>query len=131
MQTDSGRVLREPYGLWEAGARAVGFTPAREAESSEARRAIDMATRRLKGDRKGLTDLWVQASPSQRGELWRNDIQPWNDRQPHDDRLTQSDLLKALGVRQKAERQPSTALGLPTDKRSRQFLPMAETYMMQ
>ena len=120
MQTRSGRLMREPYGPWEAAAKAVGFTPAREAESSEARRAKQAATTHLAAERKSWLDLWVDAQPNERTMMWPK-IQAWNRTQPQGDHLQKQDLLKAQNARQKAQRAPASQLGLPSDKRGRQF----------
>ena len=127
MQTASGAQMREPYGPFEALAKAAGFTPAREAESSEARRAKQQATQGLKAERKSWLDMYAEAQPAERATM-RPLIDRWNKSQPASDRLTQSDLLKAIGARQKREKAPASQLGLPADKRSRQFENIPKAY---
>ena len=128
MRTQGGLQMREPYGTGEAIVRGLGVTPAPEAESSEARRARDTAVKRYRAERKSLTDLWVQSSQSERASLWSGRISRFNDTVPQGQGITQSELLKARGVREKAERQPASNLGLPLDRRSRQFQDLNAAY---
>ena len=127
MRTEAGRQMREPYGPIEAIAKAAGFTPTREAESSEARRAKDAGTKRLKAERSEWIAMWTQAQPAERAMMWPR-IQQWNASQPGGDKVSRDELEKAVGRRKKAEKQPVSMLGLPTDRRSKQFENLPAAY---
>ena len=127
MRTQGGALMREPYGPFEAAAKAVGFTPAREAESSEARRAKQTATQRLNASRKSWLDMWTQAQPAERTMMWPR-IQQWNESQPAGGKVTREELEKALTARRKRESAPASQLGLPKDRRSKSFDDIPRAY---
>jgi hypothetical protein len=128
MRTQSGRMMREPYSPGEALVRATGFQPAREAESQEARRAIKQATDRLKTERKGLIDQWVQSSPASQQSMMGT-IRSYNEGKPTEQRITVSDLMKAQGTRRKAEKEGTGTLGLAVDRQMKSLLPDAGAYV--
>ena len=110
--------MREPYGPWEAAAKAVGFTPAREAGEQ----------RGTAGQAGSDQPIWLPSAS--RGST--SGVRRTAQRAHHDvaedsrrgtgpnHRVTicrSRTLLKAQNARQKAQRAPASQLGLPSDKR--------------
>ena len=117
METMAGRQMRKPLTTGEAVLRGVtGLQTSREAEAGDARRDIQAARERYMSERKLLSDTFAQSPPGmQRADIARRVLE-FNARNPGMPPLTQSDLLRAAGTRQKAEKTPSSKLGLPDDR---------------
>ena len=128
-RTSSGRQMREPLSLAGALVRSTGFTPAPQAESGEARRAVKSASDRLKAERKALIDQWVQSPQGgQRAGMWTGAIHDFNVGKPAAAQITRADLLRAQGTYQKAKTQGVDKLGLAVDKQMKTLLPDAGAY---
>lgn len=127
MRTQTGRQMREPYSIPEAIARGIGFTPAREAEAGEARRAVQRAATQYKAERKGYLDRWVQSTPAEQQMMWPS-IQQWNADKPAEQKLSRGDLLRAQGTRTKAEKQSPDKLGLSLDRQTEPFIKRSQIY---
>jgi hypothetical protein len=125
MRTQSGRQMREPYSALETVGALAGFRPSREAEQMEARRTVQREQTVYNRERKEIIDHWAQSDPSQRATQLRT-IDQWNAGRPDAQRIKREDLLRALNVRTKAEREGPDKLGLSLDKRSKPFLSEAK-----
>jgi hypothetical protein len=121
MRTQAGRQMREPYSLAESIGAAAGFRPTRESEQGEARRTVQRAAQVYQRDRKEIIDHWAQSGPGERATQWQY-IQQWNAARPDEQKIKREDLLRALNVRTKAEKQDPSTLGLSLDKRTKGFL---------
>jgi hypothetical protein len=115
-ETYAGRPMMKPYSAGEQVLRSVGIQPAREAEAGDERRSLQRERQVILNQKKSYTDEFV-GSPTgaQKERVWAK-VQAWNAAHPGVPPLTRSDLLKAQGTRAKAERAPTSMLGLPDDK---------------
>jgi hypothetical protein len=96
----TGKETMAPYSPIEAAVRAVGFTPAREAEQSAKNSAFYSASKKEGEERTQLMGKWVSAKPSDKLSAWKS-IQSWNKGKPRDAQITMSDLSRAAARRQK------------------------------
>ena len=90
----NGRALSEPYGLGEAATRALGFTPAREAEESSKASAFKRQSQAQSDKKSELTAAWVNAKGSERARVWAQ-IQTWNRSVEPNARITMNSLSSA------------------------------------
>jgi hypothetical protein len=87
----TGKQTMSPYSPAEAGLKAFGFSPSREAESYEANSAFYRAKGNMEGQRREFQKEWVGANGAARGRLWR-DVQKWNKTVAPEARLSISDM---------------------------------------
>jgi hypothetical protein len=99
----SGAKLMEPSG-WNAFVKGIGFKPATEAKQEEKTSTAIDYKQFAQNKQFALIKQWASADPSERAQIWRDKIQPFNAENPGH-RVTMSDLLKQVrGVyRQAAE----------------------------
>ena len=117
-KTAAGYESLAPYSIGEAAIRTLGFTPAREAETSEARNYFYSATKRASAERNSLMQDWYQASSSQRGRLW-GQIEAFNRGKVRDERLTRSELDKYVKRRRTEERSGLVQSGFRVTRREK------------
>ena len=118
-KTRAGYESLAPYGIGEAAIRTLGFTPAREAETSEARNYFYSSTKRVTAERNSLMQNWFQASPNQRGRLW-GQIESYNRGRTRDERLTRSELDAYVKRRRTEERSGLVKSGFRVTRREKQ-----------
>ncbi|QIG67549.1 hypothetical protein EVB41_084 [Rhizobium phage RHph_TM3_14A] len=87
----TGKQTMSPYSPLEAVTKAVGFTPAREAESYEANSAFYRAKGAQEDRRREFLRDWVGANGAARGRLWR-EVVKWNRTVAPEARLSISDM---------------------------------------
>lgn len=109
-KTESGRTLSQPYGYGEMGARALGFTPAREAEEGAKAASFKRQSGELRTKRDGLINTWIKAKPSDKTSAWAA-IQQFNRSQPTDAKIT----IKEMQSRMKR----NSTEGLVTNKKNK------------
>lgn len=125
----SGKQTMSPYSAREAVTRAIGFTPAREAENNERRSAYFRQSESLDAKRGEFQKEWVQSNGAARGRLWR-EIQKWNRTQPMGAKLSLSDL-RDYQKRMKRDME-ETKEGIKARKNTEQFVDRADrTYNFQ
>lgn len=119
----SGKQTMTPYSAWEAGIRAFGFAPAREAEHYERQAAFYRAKGVQDDERSQFQREWVEANGAARGRLWR-EITKWNKSQPANARLTISELR---GYQKRMERDmKETKDGIRARRREQHILDRAD-----
>lgn len=125
----SGKQTMSPYSAREAVTRAMGFTPAREAENNERRSAYFRQSESLDAKRGEFQKEWAQSNGAARGRLWR-EIQKWNRTQPMGAKLSLSDL-RDYQKRIKRDME-ETKEGIKARKNTEQFVDRADrTYNFQ
>jgi len=117
-KTAAGYESLSPYSIGEAAIRTLGLTPAREAETTEARNYFAGVTARANATRNDLMHQWVTASPSERGRLWGN-VERFNYGKTRDEKLTRSDLDKYAKRRRTEEREGLVKSGFRVTKRDK------------
>jgi hypothetical protein len=95
-----GKVTRPGYTPFEAGVRAIGFTPASEAENYEKRTMAANSTREQGDKRSTLINNWVVAKPADKASAFKA-VQDWNKDQPAAVRVKGQDLTSAASKRKK------------------------------
>lgn len=115
-ETASGRQSLAPYSAPEAAMRAVGFTPAREAEQGRMRARVGAQSKELEDARRQWTTQWIKATPNERARLWAK-VEQWNKGKPQEARLTRADLDRAA-KRREAD-QKNVVDTVVTNKRNR------------
>lgn len=100
-KTARGFEAQSPYSPFEAAVKAIGFKPAREAETQSERNANWGDAMSQKRDRDALVLRWIEAKPADRQRLW-GDVERWNKSRPTDARLTRVQL-QAAAKRRKTE----------------------------
>lgn len=115
----TGKETMKPYSAREAITRAIGFTPAREAEEGAKRSAFYSAQKRDSTERNALMSAWVSAKPQDKFSAWKK-IQSFNKGRPSDQQITMSELTRAADKRRKE------GDAIRTTKRDREYLRRAE-----
>ena len=110
-KTQAGRQTMTPYSGGEVAARALGFTPARDAEDGAKKAAFASQTSRAKGNRDAVVNGWVNANPQDKAKAYRA-VQDWNKTASKDQRIEMKDLTSAASRRKKA------GVGISTNKRT-------------
>jgi len=110
-----GRTIRAGYTPYEAGVRALGFTPATEAENFEQRAMFSSASKQLGDARAKLINDWVIAKPADKGAALKA-AQEWSKDQPANVKIMPKDLLSA------AKRRASEPEGIRATKRNKHIL---------
>jgi hypothetical protein len=110
-KSDNGRQVMEPYSWPEAGARALGFTPAREAESGAQYAAFKNQTTKAQQARTSLINGWVNAKGADKVQAQRA-VQAFNRTAPKDQQISAKDLSTA------AKRRENEGVGLVANKRT-------------
>lgn len=87
----TGKQTMSPYSPLEAVTKAVGFTPAREAESYAANSTFYRQQGNLEDRRREFQKEWVGATGAARGRLWR-EVQKFNRSVAPEARLSISDM---------------------------------------
>ena len=118
-KTEAGYESLAPYSMGEAAIRTLGFTPARESETAEARNYFYSATKRASAERNSLMQDWYQASGSARGRLW-GQIEKFNYGKTSDEKLTRSELDKYTKRRRTEERSGLVKSGFRVTRRETQ-----------
>lgn len=90
-----GQQVLTPYSGYEATVRALGFTPAREAEQGAMRGRVGSVSRELQEERSRFTQAWIKATPSERGKLWGR-VEEFNKSLPQEARMTRAELDRAV-----------------------------------
>lgn len=117
-QTPSGRQSMTPYSPGEAALKVLGFTPGREAETSEMRAAIQGDQARVRKQRSDLVKQWVGATPNQKTAAW-GAVQKWNATQPQSEHITMADLTANARRREKEKASEDHAYAVHTSRRER------------
>lgn len=115
----TGKETLAPYNAREAITRAMGFTPAREAEEGAKRSAYYSAQKRYTEERSGLITAWVSAKPQNKFDAWKR-IQNYNRGRPANEQISMSDLTRA------ADRRRREGSAIKTTKRDEHLLRKAE-----
>lgn len=91
-KTGAGFPSMEPYSYGEAAIRTFGFTPAREAETTEMSRLFYSTQKSMSKARDDLMHQWAAAQTgSDRMRLW-GQVEKFNYKKTSDERLTRSEL---------------------------------------
>jgi hypothetical protein len=93
-KTEAGTTKQEQFTPWEAGVRALGFTPARASEMGALRGTVARESRAVSAERTELMRKWAEASGGKKVEAQRA-VQTFNSRHPPDEQITQRDLTNA------------------------------------
>lgn len=117
-KTSAGRQTMGNYTPREAVTRALGFTPAREAEDSARRSAFYSDQKRQSGERHELIGAWVSARPAEKQKAWRA-IQKWNAEKAKDAHISMKDLTSAAKRRDTEDRTGTVQGGIRTTKRDK------------
>lgn len=125
-KNESGRETLSPYSTQEATVRALGFTPAREAEESEKRGAVGGAIARYNQERQKLIADWV-SNPNNRGKAMIA-IQKFNRDKPKDAQIDMKDLRTSEKRRKTEEKNGTMVDGLRTSKRNRYLTEDTDIY---
>jgi hypothetical protein len=116
----SGRETMKPYSPLEAATRAIGFTPAREAETASKNSAYYSQSQAQKTERGGLVNAWINAKPTEKMQAW-GAIQRFNATVPRDAKISMGELT-ASSARRKSTK---TEGGLTTGKHDKYLLDRA------
>lgn len=115
----TGKETLAPYNAREAITRAMGFTPAREAEEGAKRSAFYSAQKRSTEERSALVTAWVSAKPQNKFDAWKK-IQSFNKGRPRDQQITMNELTRA------ADRRRKEGNAIKTTKRDKEYLDRAD-----
>ncbi len=115
----TGKETMEPYSFREAATRAIGFTPAREAEEGAKRSAFYRNSKQDTADRSALMTSWVTAKPAEKLDAWKK-IQSFNKNKAREEQISMSDLTRA------ADRRRKEGDEIKTTKRDKRYLDVAE-----
>jgi len=117
-QTPSGKTSMTPYSIGEAATKALGFTPGRDAETSEMRAATQGDLNRFHADRSKLVSGWVTAAPNDKTTAWHK-VQEWNAGQSANAKITMAELSRGVQRRKREEASPDNADAIRTTNRDR------------
>lgn len=116
-----GNQTMEPYSVGEAVTRAIGFTPARDAEGFERQAAFYSAQQRGNDERSQLMRDWADTSPSERMKIWGR-VEAYNRGRTGAERLTRVDLQNYAKRRTKESQAARNAGGLRATRRDQAIL---------
>lgn len=112
-----GRQTMGTYTPYEAGLRAIGFKPAREAEAQEQRSAVGGDVYKYNQDRQQLIRDWVNAPEENRAKQMIA-IQKFNYGLPTASQISRVDLRNAEKSRKTEERKGTNVNGMRFSKRT-------------
>jgi hypothetical protein len=115
----SKRQTMEPYAPQEAVIKALGFQPAREAQSFEKQNTFYDRSNRAKQERQKLVTEWLTGTD--KGKAWAR-IQRWNEGRPKDAQISMKDLQTAAKRRRTEEKSGVIVDGIRTTKQDRHYL---------
>jgi hypothetical protein len=121
----SGKETMSPYTLQEAGLRAVGFTPRREAETNDKRSAFYSKQKSNKDERGAMVRKWVDARPADKAKAFR-EIQKWNAGKPKDAQITMKQLTDS--AKRRADDARKAVNGINARKSEKHFLDQTSIY---
>jgi len=117
-----GQEKMAPYSPQEAMVRAIGFTPAREANTRAAQSYFYDKSRGLKDERSELTNAYLKGKTGdERTKAWAK-IAKWNATQPAESRITREQLTKQEKSDRKAEQSGKLINGVRVTKQNERFL---------
>ena len=117
-----GQEKMAPYSPQEAMVRAIGFTPAREANTRAAQSYFYDKARELKDERSELTNAYLKGKTGdERTKAWAK-IAKWNAAQPAESRITREQLTKQEKSDRKAEQSGKLVNGVRVTKQNERFL---------
>lgn len=122
----SERQTMTPYSIREAGVRAFGFTPQREAEASARRAAFYSQQKGLDEERRSLASKWVAAKPEERGKAWVAIIH-WNKGKAKPEQLTLDELRTMAKKRATEESKGTVRDGIRITRRDKHILDRADS----
>lgn len=117
----SGRETMSPYTPYEAATRALGFTPAREAEAGAQASAFYGGQARAKEERQKLVTRWLGAKPGEKTEAFAA-VTRWNNAHKSEERIKMQDLTSAAQKRVTELKDGTMVNGIRTTKRDRNLL---------
>jgi hypothetical protein len=115
----SGLQTMTPYTPYEAGVRALGFTPSREAEQGAQTGHFYSVKQREQKARSSLINAWVNAEPGEKAEALKA-VQKYNKGVAPELQVKMSDLTSASKRRKTEEK--SQIGGIKTSKKDRRIL---------
>lgn len=99
----------EKFNAKDLAVRALGFAPSIEAETHLGRGFKQRHEGRLKRKARGLINRWKNADAAERRELWKGEIQDFNDSLSAEDRklyrISRGKLQRSLAARKRRERE--------------------------
>ena len=117
-----GQEKMVPYSPQEAMVRAIGFTPAREANTRAAQSYFYDKARGLKDERSELANAYLKGKTGdERTKAWAK-IAKWNATQPAESRITREQLTKQEKSDRKAEQSGRLVNGVRVTKQNERFL---------
>lgn len=117
-----GQEKMAPYSPQEAMVRAIGFTPAREANTRAAQSYFYDKARELKDERSELSNAYLKGKTGdERTKAWAK-IAKWNATQPAESRITREQLTKQEKSDRKAEQSGKLVNGVRVTKQNERFL---------
>jgi hypothetical protein len=129
-QTPSGRESLTPYSPAETAVKVLGFTPGRDAETSEMRAAIQGDQQQFRAARQKLVQNWVNAAPGEKMSAWRSILQ-WNAGQPAAAQIRMAELSRDAQRRASEERNPDYRHALRSTARDRHIRAADQFYNVQ
>jgi len=126
LKNEAGRQTFTPYTTQEKVTRAIGFTPAREAERFEERSAIQGDLARYNKERQKLMNDWV-SNPNNRAKAMIA-IEKFNRGKPKDAQIDMKDLRASEKRRQTEEKKGTVVQGIRTNKRNQYILEDIDYY---
>jgi hypothetical protein len=117
----SQRETMSPYTPREAAMRALGFTPAREAETGAERSSFYGKQTKAKEERSALMAKWVVAKSADKRDAYAA-VQKWNRSHPSQEEIKMSELESARKRRDTEDRSGVMQHGIRTTKRDRYLL---------
>lgn len=126
-QNKFGKETMSNYTLGEAGLRAIGIKPGREAELQEMRSAVGGDTFSYNQQRADLIRAWVSADPSNRAKQMIA-ISKFNSGKPSAAQISSGDLAKAKQSSTKSKANETDSYGLRFSKRDAYLKPGIDLY---
>jgi hypothetical protein len=125
VDSGAGRQTMAPYSPLEAGVRAFGFTPRREAEQAAQNSAYYSASSEQKDKRSALVNGWVTAKPSDKLSAWK-DIQSFNRSVPKEAQISMGELNSAKHRRDTEKSRGTVVNGIGVNKHDKYLLKRAQ-----
>jgi hypothetical protein len=118
-KTRGGVPLGNEYNTYQAILRAIGITPAQEAEASEKRSTIKRDTKREQQEHTAAMQMFIKANDKELGSIWRGIQENYNPGRPQEQQITYGQLLRARIQAERAGQNDVSGVGATVSRKNR------------
>jgi hypothetical protein len=121
-KTRGGVPLGNEYTTYQAVLRAIGITPAAEAEASEMRSTIKRDVKREEHAHTATMQMFIKANDKELSSIWRDVHDNYNPGRPRERQISFGDLLKARAQAQRQAQRDTSHVGAVVSRKKQSFV---------